>query len=308
MCTIIMSNVMKIVQSFWTKPFFQSADFLLDSRLNGGWPARKYNYFSWALSCLQLCAYYKDVGLVTDDLGKYMLIDKLQLPYTSVSVDLNKLEDYDAGLWALGKIYAYSIQEEPFLHVDGDIFIWRKFDDRINNAGLSAQNREIGLIEYAETFDDIFKKFAFVPAYLKELEGVKYVACCNVGIIGGEDIPFFKRYTGEVFRFIDENRDSFRMHIKNMNTAYINIYYEQVIFNQLAKQNNKEITYLFPDRLDVPKDVGYFHCADAHGGFMHCLGTFKKNRQVYRMLEIKLRTLYPEYYQRIVDLTESSEI
>lgn len=298
---------MKIVQSFWTKPFFQSAD-LLDSRMNGGWPARKYNYFSWALSCLQLREYYQDIGLITDDLGKYLLIDKLQLPYTSVTASLNKLEDYDAGLWALGKIYAYSIQEEPFLHVDSDIFIWRKFDDRIDHAGLATQNREIGMIEYAQTFDDICKKFAYVPGYLKELEGVKYVPCCNVGIIGGEDIPFFKLYTGEVFRFIDENRDSFRMYIKHMNTAFINIYYEQVIFNLLAKHNNKEITYLFPDHLDVPKDVGYFHRADANGGFIHCLGTFKKNRLVYRMLEIKLRTLYPEYYRRIVDLTESSEI
>jgi hypothetical protein len=298
---------MKIIQSFWTKPFFHSADFLLDSRLNGGWPARKFNYFSWALSCLQLSEYYTDVCLVTDDLGKYMLIDKLQLPYTSVAVSLNKLDAYDPGLWALGKIYAYSIQEEPFLHVDSDIFIWRKFDDRINNAGLAAQNREIGS-EYSQTFDDICKTFDYIPEYLKELEGLQYVACSNAGIIGGGDIPFFKLYTGEVFRFIDENRDSIRKHIKYLNTAFVNVCYEQVIYNLLAEKNNKEISYLFPDHLDAPKDVGFFHCADANSAFVHCLGTFKKNRLVYRMLEIKLKTLYPEYYRRIVDLTESSEI
>jgi hypothetical protein len=97
---------MKIIQSFWTKPFLQSPD-LQDSRMNGGWPARKYNYFSWALSCLQLCRYYQNVELVTDDLGKFILIEKLKLPYTSVKTELNRINDYNAGLWALGKICAY---------------------------------------------------------------------------------------------------------------------------------------------------------------------------------------------------------
>lgn len=299
---------MKIIQSFWTKPFLQSADFLQDSRLNGGWPARKYNYFSWALSCLQLSKFYDEVELVTDDLGKFILIDKLQLPYTSITVRLNEIDKYDATLWALGKVYAYSLQETPFLHVDSDIFIWKKFDDRVSKAALMAQNQECYSPEYAITFNDICKKFPYMPKYLKKLQGSKYISCSNAGMIGGNDVDFFKTYTREIFNFIDENNESIKTNIKQINSSYLNVIYEQVIYDHLARKNKKKITYYFPEHKEVPKYLGFFHAADANSGIVHCLGTYKRNRLVYKLMEIKLKTLYPEYYHRIVNLVDSMEL
>jgi hypothetical protein len=299
---------MKILQSFWTKPFLQSTASLKDARLNGGWPSRKYNYFSWALSCLQLLKYYRQVELVTDDLGKFLLIDKLQLPYTGVNVELNALDNYHPGLWALGKIYAYQLQESPFLHVDNDIFIWKEFDERITHAALTAQNRESNSAVYAETFHDIYRQFKYMPPCLRELEGAPTIPCSNTGIIGGTAGSFFKGYAEEIFAFLQENSDQIRDNIQNVNTAYLNVIYEQVIFLQLAKDKGLDITYLFPDNHDIPKYLGLFHAAGRNQGFVHCLGTYKLNRIVYEVLEVKLKTLYPEYYYRILDLMSSSEI
>lgn len=299
---------MKIIQSFWTKPFLKSADSLKDSRLNGGWPARKYNYFSWALSCLQLRKFYPEVELITDELGEFLLIDKLGLPYTNVIADMNKLDHHHPGLWALGKIYAYSIQEKPFLHVDSDIFIWNGFEDRIINAGLTAQNLESQSPVYVETFHEICEKFNYVPPYIRGLSGVKNIACSNAGILGGTDIAFFKHYTNEIFRFLNENYDYILNNVHRLNTAYMNVVYEQIFFLKLAHLANKEITYLFPDCIDFPDYVGYFHAAEKNGGYMHCLGVFKQGKHVCSMLELKLKTLYPEYYYRILDLLSSSEI
>jgi hypothetical protein len=299
---------MKIIQSFWTKPFLQSGEFLIDSRMHGGWPGRKYNYFSWALSCLQLKQFYDKVELVSDALGKYILIDKLQLPYDNVAISLNKLDDYDASLWALGKIYAYSIQQEPFLHVDSDIFISKRFDGRIHEAALVAQNRENNTPEYAQTFNDICKKFNYVPPYLKQLEGSEYIPCSNAGVIGGTDVGFFREYTNEIFRFIDENDKSIDENAAKLNSAYVNVVYEQIIYNRLAGEMGREITYLFPDHDEVPGYIGFFHAAEENGGFVHCLGSYKQNRLAYRVMEIKLKTLYPEYYRRIVDLMENMEL
>jgi len=130
---------MRIIQSFWSKPLRVSEDPSRAAKMNFGWPVRKYNYFSLALSCLQLASYYPDLELVTDDFGENLLIHKLQLPYKSVRSELNKLDDYHSGLWALGKIYSYSIQDGPFLHVDSDLFIFREFDRNIGSARLVAQ-------------------------------------------------------------------------------------------------------------------------------------------------------------------------
>ena len=132
---------MKIVQSLWSKPN-QGLPFSEKNKL--GWPDRKYNYFSWALSVLQFKQYYDEVELVTDKEGYQLLIDKLGLPYSRVQVLLDDVNDYPPRLWAIGKIYVYNIQEQPFIHADGDVFIWKKFDERFESAPLVAQHWEGG--------------------------------------------------------------------------------------------------------------------------------------------------------------------
>jgi len=299
---------MKIVHSFWTKPFLQSADTLVDSRINGGWPQRKYNYYSWALSVLQLRKYYDKVELMTDELGRYILIEKLKLPYTNVVVELNELDRYDAALWALGKIYAYSRQKEPFLHVDSDVFIWKKFDDRIAAAGLVAQNKEMMNNLYQKALEDIVAKFDYVPSYLREMLRTGRFGCSNAGILGGRDIDFFQEYTAEIFEFINRNERSIDDGIKHMSSTYINIVYEQLIFFTIARMRGRNITYFFSDDVEIPKSIGQFHGAVKNNGYVHCLGSEKRNRMSYLLLDMKLRSMYPECYNRITELVNTLEI
>lgn len=107
---------MKIIQSLWSKP----------SLITGGWSEKTFYYMSWALSCLKLKEFYNSVELFTDKKGKEFLIDRLQLPYDKVNIVLDDLNEFNSRLWALGKIYTYSIQHEPFIHVDGDVYIYGK--------------------------------------------------------------------------------------------------------------------------------------------------------------------------------------
>ncbi len=79
---------------------------------------------SWTLSCLNLRKFYENVELVTDEVGYRYLIEKLKLPYSSVRVELDCINTYPSSLWAIGKLYTYGIQNEPFIHVDGDVYIW----------------------------------------------------------------------------------------------------------------------------------------------------------------------------------------
>ena len=107
---------MKIVQSFWSgsqKEFTNSY----------GWFSYKYNWMSWILSCHQLAKHHKEVELYTDQFGYDILIKKLQLPYTKVHVVLDELNHYNKDLWAIAKIKTFQLQKEPFLHVDGDVFV-----------------------------------------------------------------------------------------------------------------------------------------------------------------------------------------
>jgi len=108
---------MKIIQSFWSG---NRTDFKNDF----GWYSNKYHWISWILSSNQLSKHHSNLELYTDTFGYEILIKKLDLPYTKVYVVLDELNSYNPNLWAISKIKTYELQTEPFLHVDGDVFVW----------------------------------------------------------------------------------------------------------------------------------------------------------------------------------------
>ena len=299
---------MKIIQSFWSKPFTRSDSLLIDARFNGGWPHRIMNYYSWALSCLQLCKFYDSVELVTDKLGKEILIDKLKLPYTRVTVALNDIDVYNEAFWALGKLYAYGLQKEPFLHVDGDIFIWKEFGDEIMNAALISQNLETKIPASQGVHKAIWQKFTYLPDYFKGLYDQEYGNCSNAGILGGNDFLFFENYVKEAFAFLDKNMQGIDSSMVDLNSGHLNVIFEQVIFYAYAKYCRKEVTYLFPEAELIPPEIGYFHAAARNRHFVHCFGFYKNIRIAYSFLEWKLKEFYPIYYKRITDMVAASEI
>lgn len=91
-----------------------------------GWAAPEYHLMSWALSCLQLKKIYNQVDLYCNDEAANLLVDELNLPYNNIQRSHNTLHIIDERLWALPKIYTYSLQNEPFLHVDGDVFLFKE--------------------------------------------------------------------------------------------------------------------------------------------------------------------------------------
>ena len=107
---------MRSVWSFWTKPFS------VERRTS--WASELHHWIAWGLSVETARRHYPHTCLVTDDEGARILIDELQLPFTSVTVCLNRLRDADPEWWALGKLEAYRRQREPFVHVDTDVFLW----------------------------------------------------------------------------------------------------------------------------------------------------------------------------------------
>ncbi|MCP9547660.1 hypothetical protein NNC77_16005 [Prevotella copri] len=42
----------------------------------------------------------------------------------------------------MAKIKAYQSIKEPFIHVDGDVFIWTKIDESLRDLELIVQNEE----------------------------------------------------------------------------------------------------------------------------------------------------------------------
>ena len=287
---------MRIVQTFWTagrNPLEYSF----------GWLHPEYNLMSWSLSCLSLREHYDEVALYTDTRGKEVLIDLLHLPYTEVHVvfdDFPCLPQH----WALSKIKTYSLQDKPFLHVDGDVYLPKPIDPAILEAPLVAQNREIGTGYYRQMMDELlFHEELIIPDYVKECASRDIVPSYNMGVFGGCDIESIHAFCQEVMMFMGRNRMN---DPKCSNSGiYCNVFMEQIWFAAWAEEYKKEVRSL----IDHPvKDNGYtiheFCNLDRYGSVpcFHLLGGHKSNREVIPMLERAVIRLYPNVYRKVLSL------
>lgn len=295
--------MVKIVQSFWSKPFMKKGKGFTLDRKTGGFLDKKYYYFSCALSCLQLKKFYDHVELITDSYGKHTLIELIGLPYDTVRCDLDELVDYHEDLWALGKLKAYQLQKDSFLHVDNDIFIYRKFPEQILNSGLVAQNFDYdiptGVIEAMEV---AYENLAYFPKTMNSYP--ETIAMYNAGILGGSDVDFFQDFTKEAFQFIHRNYN----YLERINVGAFNIIFEQYLFYSLAIDLKKEVNCLLEN---MDKDfigLADFRKIPTRIDFMHLIGKYKQYELISKQLESRLMIDYPETYFKIMSLLKDNHL
>jgi hypothetical protein len=310
---------MKIIQTLWTKP-----------GLNAGWIDRHYHFISWALSCLQLRKYYNEVELYTDSLGKKLLVDTFKLPYTKVHVVLDDF-NFPNYLWAAPKIYSYGLQDEPFLHIDGDIFLFHPFQEEKINKPLVYQNMERERFKnsfYTKIFKNIFSLVPDknqLPDWIRSAE-LNHVEALNAGVFGGTDINFFKTHSKRAFDFLDNYAD---LIAKMDNPSFANHIAEQVLSRYLIDEMNIEHKGLFtandflsPDTMgliyysqeldeypyETAKDqtpfqylgINYFGISPFGRKYVHLIGEAKRGLNTCKLAARRLQADYPDYYERIL--------
>ncbi len=309
---------MKIIQSFWTKPFEQSYKGDRDNRPNGGWLNQSYYFMSWVYSFWQLSKFYSDIELVTDKRGKELLVDLLELPYTKVHVVLDSLDGYSPELWALGKVYAYGMMDEPFLHVDSDFFIWSKFPEELMSKPLVAQHKEFGYAFYQRLYKDIRKNFHFMPDHIVSYARTfKRINAYNMGVAGGTDYLFFKNFSSEVFDFVNTNME----HISKIQAGLFNTFFEQVFYCSRAYEKKLDVYTLLKSEDETvttwqAQGLDRFVRAPKDTFFIHLYGYCKRNERYCLLLESRLRKDYPSKHQlvkkifdeHLVDISPSSTV
>lgn len=259
----------------------------------------EFNLFSWTLSCLQLKKFYPKVTLYADDLSAKLLIDVLKLPYDNVVCELNRLDKYHPQLWALPKIYSYSKQQSPFLHVDGDVFIYERFNSELLKNDLIAQNQEAATEYYESNLQSLESHLMYFPVEIQvERKQKRPLHAYNAGIFGGTDIDFFHEYTSEAFRFVERNESR----LSNINVSNFNIFFEQYLFYCFVRKKDKKVAVLFDKVFGDNEYVGFGDFVDVPylRKYIHLLGSYKRNERICNQMANRLRLDYPEYFYRIV--------
>lgn len=108
---------MNIVMSLWTKPClegkahgFNTIENMIDSLILSVNVAKKN---------------YPEIHFYTDKLGYEWIAPYLeQLPFTKIEICLDDLNWVPDVYWSFIKVHVYSLQKEPFIHIDNDVFLW----------------------------------------------------------------------------------------------------------------------------------------------------------------------------------------
>lgn len=291
---------MRIIQTFWSKPSFGTANGK-GLQQSCGWCNPMYYYMSLALSCLSLRQFYDTVELYTDAAGKKLLVDELHLPYTAVHELPDDLDRWPIEMWAVGKLYTYRDQQEPFLHVDNDVFIWQRFPDNIEHAPLVAQNYERDMSFNRTNVISAMMVAKDIPPYMQRMANTDEA---NLGIFGGTDTDFIRRYADEALRFAWGNVDTLR---RLRYPRYFNMVFEQYLLTCLAANEGREFTYVFDDVGDNFSKMVRFNQVPSPQWYIHPCGEWKKADWVGMAVAYHLHHRFPEAYRFIKKWYEEKE-
>lgn len=296
---------MRAVWSFWSKPFLAN---------RGWWRNRLYHLLSWVLSLESARKHYPRTRLVTDDEGARMLVDGAGLEFDQVSTELNSLRDHNPDWWAFGKILAYSLQEEPFVHIDSDVILWKPLPPRLESAPVFVQNPEALDCEDSPYRPELVEHAVrAVNGWLPEeldtyvpLGGVHRAVCC--GILGGRRVDFLRHYARRAIDLMDHplNRPAWPL---VGNSLGLSIVFEQyllaacVAYHQGRKGSpyrDISIEYLFDSVGDA------FAHADQIG-YTHMIGGAKQDPGLLKKLGRRVQQDYPDLYERCAGCCQTSD-
>ncbi len=286
---------MRAVWSFWTKPFRQ--------RCGSAWLSDYHAWLAWGLSVELARRHYPDTTLVTDDDGARLLVDQLKLPFGRISLELNTLRDHDPDWWALGKLYAYRLQTEPFVHIDADVFLWKRLPPELEVAPVFAQSPEAfdpdGDTHWypLRPVERTFRDTGWLPAAWRWYSsGARPLIAANCGIVGGNRVDVLREFASEGIRTVESPANAAGWATWD-DKGFCNVLVEQFLLNAVAEHADVRVAYLFPS------DAAAYdpRAADA-AGYTHLIGGAKRNPELMADLEARMWTDYPELAKRCASL------
>lgn len=291
--------MMKAIWSFWSKPF--------EAHRRFSWPSERHHLFAWVLSVETARQHYPDTSLITDDAGARMLVDRLGLPFTHVSTELNTLASYNPDWWALGKIYSYRMQTQPFVHIDSDVFLWKPLPARLECADVFAQNPEPISASTPYYQPERFARAlsqttgGWLPEEWHWYQRTHHNRAEGCGIFGGNRIDFINLFAIGALRLIEDPANKRAVELL-YDKRTLMLVVEQYLLSAFVEYHktravlpfgNIRIEYLFNSVADL-WNPDYA----AHAGFTHLVAGAKQSKLFAQRLESRVRCDFPEHYQR----------
>ena len=178
----------------------------------GGANLDKTLIYYLTLSVLLAKRHYHNIVLYTnDEIGT--LIKKIGIPYTEINTEL--LNGVNLKTFSIPKMMVYAVQDEPFIHIDLDTFIYDKINFGIQNIYSTYQEGSEKMIGYNKSdvsFYNTYVKNAFLiqknlpPEFTKH---VKFSEIMNMSVFGGHKYELIAEASKYCLGIYEQEKDFF---------------------------------------------------------------------------------------------------
>lgn len=286
--------MMDAVWSYWSAPSGPSHI--------ARWKSQFHHLLAWAISLSASGILEHRKVLYTDSPGARLLVDRMGLPFDEVNCVLDEIPFELSRFWVLGKLHAYQQHSRPFLHIDSDVFIWKRIPDRLNQASVFSQNPE----RFSSTSKDY--QPAAIIAFLDQFSvtvpealrwyidiGGNEAYCC--GIVGGSSTDILNRYATETINLIEMHASTFAQLPTHLEP---NVVLEQYMLSafccyQVAVLGNRSlrVDHLFESELSSRTAN-----RSAAAGYTHLIGPAKQDEKILANVSRYAETNLPEYHDK----------
>lgn len=257
----------------------------------GGFYNEKMFFSSFILSVLQAKQFFDKVVLVCNEPG-FNKLKFLELPFDEVYTDL-QINEKEKSFYSSAKLKSFYYFNEPFCHLDYDLYFWNKIPDTI-------ANKVDVLVDHVESLSlhlDLYKSLHYDFLHkgnvhlLPEIPNKpKNFTAINNGIVYVNNVPFIKKFANKVFNYINA--------FDNPNSIYHIVrvpYLEQFYLKHYAKANNVTLGS-FTDLLG--RDT--FHKKP----FSHLVGPSKCEYGNYMFVLNETRWRHYNFFKKIESMRE----
>lgn len=185
-------------------------------------------------------------------------------------LDTNELLQLPPNLWSMSKLMAVQNTNEPFLHLDCDMLLFKKLEKSQYDHDIVCFHDEHFIDHHFQTLQDLFQ--------IKPKECENYIVrSYNCGIFGGNDYESYHKAINILFKFIKDNYN----HIEYISNKYKNdkqlvkkanydffhppVLVEQIWMFQILQSFGKEIYKItdienwYTDFENKSKELGFVH-------------------------------------------------
>jgi hypothetical protein len=292
----------RAIWSFWSAPYA--------AHYRYAWARPVDHLLSWVVSVQTAMRHYPDAMLVTDSPGRRLLVDRLGLPFTAVSTELDRLAGRNVAWWMLGKLVAYRLQTDPYVHIDSDVFLWNKLPAHLTNAPVLTQNPEYhqkadyGIDEISAILRGSEGRLPAEWEWACSLDHVVRVENC--GIMGGQDAAFLSHYALTALSLIECEANQPALQTLSVgfwhNCAVEQFMLAACIGFHAARSDSPyrgvRVAHLFPSWTEA-NDANYA----ARVGYTHLMGG-KRIPAAGQRLAQRVRRDWPDFYRRCERLAD----